>query len=87
MHQYYYLGEDKAGGNFVWLSEAQRLNWNTYRLPVSENDIRMVDTIASEELQALSTFVKSEDKISEMIKILGIKRVTSQARKRLESIL
>ncbi|ARQ79296.1 DNA helicase [Oxalobacter formigenes OXCC13] len=87
VHQYYYLGEDKAGGNFVWLSEAQRLNWNTYRLPVSENDIRMVDTIASEELQALSTFVKSEDKISEMIKILGIKRVTSQARKRLESIL
>ncbi|MFP1920988.1 hypothetical protein [Lonsdalea quercina] len=73
--------------NFVWLSEAQRVDWNLFRLPASDHDVRQVDAIPSEELRALALSIDGENKISEMARSLGIKRLTSQAKQRLESIL
>ncbi|MFP1924759.1 hypothetical protein [Lonsdalea quercina] len=73
--------------NFVWLSEAQRVDWNLFRLPASDHDVRQVDAIPSEELRALALSIDGDNKISEMARSLGIKRLTNQAKQRLESIL
>ncbi|WP_243689929.1 hypothetical protein, partial [Cronobacter sakazakii] len=61
--------------------------WNSFRLPATEADIRQVDAIPSEELRALAMSVSGANKIPKMIKLLGIKRVTSQVRQRLELVI
>jgi len=83
----YHVATDHYGEDFVWLSAAQRTDWNTYRLPATENDIRLVDAIPCEELRALSLDVSVENRITEMAKLLGIKRLTAHARQKLESLL
>ncbi|CAH5767232.1 hypothetical protein AI2943V1_5425, partial (plasmid) [Klebsiella oxytoca] len=85
--QHYHLAADHSGENFVWLSAEQRADWNAFRLPATDNDIRQVDAIPSEELRALALSIKGDNKIQEMTRSLGIKRLTSQAKKRIESIL
>lgn len=85
--QNYHVATDDSGEDFVWLSATQRADWNTYRLPATEGDVRQVDAIPAEELRALALSIDGENKISEMARSLGIKRLTSQARQRLESIL
>ncbi|MFP1979835.1 DUF3320 domain-containing protein [Lonsdalea quercina] len=85
--QNYHVATDHSGENFVWLSEAQRVDWNLFRLPASDHDVRQVDAIPSEELRALALSIDGDNKISEMARSLGIKRLTSQAKQRLESIL
>ena len=85
--QHYHLATDHSGEDFVWLSEAQRADWNAFRLPATENDIRQVDAIPSEELRALALSIEGDNKMQEMTRSLGIKRLTSQARQRLESVL
>jgi very-short-patch-repair endonuclease len=85
--QNYHVAVDHSGDNFVWLSEVQKTDWTSFRLPASDNDIRQVDAIPCEELRALALNIDSENKISEMARALGIKRLTSQARQRLESVL
>jgi len=85
--KHYHIATDHYGENFVWLSAGQRADWNSYRLPATENDIRQVDAIPSEELCALALDTSGENKIAEMAKSLGIKRLTTQARQKLESLL
>lgn len=85
--QHYHLATDHSGEDFVWLSAAQRADWNVFRLPATDNDIRQVDAIPSEELRALALSIEGDNKIQEMTRSLGIKRLTSQAKKRIESVL
>lgn len=85
--QHYHVATDHSGENFVWLSETQRADWNTFRLPATDEDIRQVDAIPSEELRALALSVDGDNKITEMTRSLGIKRLTSQARQRLELVI
>ncbi|MEX5714471.1 DUF3320 domain-containing protein [Serratia ureilytica] len=85
--QNYHVATDHFGEDFIWLSEAQRADWNAFRLPSTDADVRQVDAIPSEELRALALSIEGENKVSEMAKSLGIKRLTSQARQRLESII
>ena len=85
--KHYHIATDHYGENFVWLSAGQRPDWNSYRLPATEHDIRQVDAIPSEELCALALDTRGENKIAEMAKSLGIKRLTTQARQKLESLL
>ena len=82
----YHVATDHYGEDFVWLSAAQRADWNAYRLPATEHDIRLVDAIPSEELRALVLDIGGENKIADMAKSLGIKRLTTQARHKLESL-
>ena len=72
--QHYHLAADHSGENFVWLSAEQRADWNAFRLPATDNDIRQVDAIPSEELRALALSIKGDNKIQEMTRSLGIKR-------------
>lgn len=85
--QKYHIATDHSGEDFVWLSEAQRTDWNSYRLPATDYDIRQVDAIPSEELRALALSIGGENKIPEMARSLGIKRLTSQARQRLQLVI
>ncbi|WP_261374065.1 DUF3320 domain-containing protein [Yersinia rohdei] len=84
---HYHVATDHSGEDFVWLSEAQRTDWNSFRLPATDYDVRQVDAIPSEELRALALSLEGTNKISEMASSLGIKRLTSQARQRLELVL
>jgi hypothetical protein len=85
--QHYHVATDDTGEEFVWLSETQKVDWNMFRLPATDADIRQIDAIPGEELRALALSISGENKISEMTKSLGIKRLTSQARQRLELII
>ncbi|WP_455812762.1 DUF3320 domain-containing protein [Pseudomonas graminis] len=85
--QHYHVATDHSGEDFVWQSEAQRTDWNSFRLPATDYDVRQVDAIPSEELRALALSLEGTNKISEMASSLGIKRLTSQARQRLELVL
>lgn len=85
--QQYHLANDQSGEGFVWLSETQRADWNTFRLPATDSDIRQIDSIPLEELRALSLSTPAENQVSEMARLLGIKRLTSQARQRLEAVV
>lgn len=85
--QHYHVASDLFGENFVWQSTTQQADWNTFRLPATENDIRQIDAIPAEELRALVLNTKAENKIADITRSLGIKRLTSQARQKLESLL
>jgi len=85
--QHYHVAPDLFGENFVWQSTTQQADWNTFRLPATENDIRQIDAIPAEELRALMLHTKGENKIADITRSLGIKRLTSQARQKLESLL
>ncbi|HDS5590178.1 TPA: DUF3320 domain-containing protein [Enterobacter hormaechei subsp. xiangfangensis] len=85
--QQYHVATDPSGDDFIWLSETQRADWCSFRLPASDADIRQVDAIPSEELRALASSLSGGNIISEMARSLGIKRLTSQAKQRLESVL
>ncbi|WP_049854947.1 DUF3320 domain-containing protein [Dickeya fangzhongdai] len=85
--QHYHVATDHFGENFVWQSTTHQADWNTFRLPATENDIRQIDAIPAEELRALVLNTKGENKIADITRSLGIKRLTSQARQKLESLL
>ncbi|WP_149330354.1 DUF3320 domain-containing protein [Citrobacter braakii] len=85
--QQYHVATDPSGDDFIWLSETQRTDWCSFRLPATDSDIRQVDAVPSEELRALALSLKGDNLIPEMARTLGIKRLTSQAKQRLESIL
>ncbi len=85
--QQYHVATDQSGDDFIWLSEGHRADWSSFRLPATDSDIRQVDAIPSEELRALALSIGGDNLIPEMARSLGIKRLTSQAKQRLESIL
>lgn len=85
--QQYHVATDLSGDDFIWLSEAHRADWCSFRLPAADGDIRQIDAIPSEELRALAQSIEGENKMPEIARLLKIKRLTSQARLRLEQIL
>lgn len=85
--QQYHVATDLSGDDFIWLSEAHRADWCSFRLPATDSDIRQVDAIPSEELRVLALNTGGDNIIQDMARSLGIKRLTSQAKQRLESIL
>lgn len=85
--QHYHVATDLSGDDFIWLSEGHRADWSSFRLPATDSDIRQVDAIPSEELRALALSIGGDNLIPEMARSLGIKRLTNQAKLRLESIL
>ena len=85
--QLFHLAIDEKGGNFVWLTQTQKAYWNHFRLPDTENDVRQVDVIPSEELRALALSLPKTNRVTEMTKVLGIKRINGPVLQRLESII
>jgi hypothetical protein len=79
------LTADPTGGTFVWLDATSSHNWNQYRIPDSENDLRRIEEIAAEEIRAAASACPSGDIAIEVAKRFGIRRLTEQARKRIQA--
>jgi hypothetical protein len=57
--------------------------WATYRVPASEADVRALEDIAPQEVQAAALAVGEGDTVAEVAKLFGVKRLTAAARARL----
>jgi hypothetical protein len=79
-----------AGGVFFWPDHTSPEQWKTFRAPVTEEDFRPVTEICFEELAALARQildVGAEDPAREMALVMGLARVDSATRHRLEDVL
>jgi very-short-patch-repair endonuclease len=82
--QNHHLRTDPVDGQFVWHSENDVAVWNSYRIPVSIDDARSVEEIAAEELLTVASLISAGDRPLEIAKALGVRRLTSAARERIE---
>ncbi len=79
-----------AGGVFFWPVDTSPERWNTFRAPVSEEDFRSANEICFEELAVLARHIldtRSEDPAREMALKMGLTRIDSGTRRRLEDVL
>ncbi len=79
-----------AGGVFFWPDHTSPEEWRTFRAPVTEDDFRSATEICFEELAALARQILdagSEDPAREMALIIGLSRIDSATRRRLEDVL
>lgn len=72
---------------FVWPDETTRQEWNSFRVPATEADIRMVEAIAPEEIAAAATACVGDDRAIEIARIFDIRRLSSSARTLIEAVL
>jgi hypothetical protein len=82
--QNHYLRSDPVDGQFVWHSESDVANWNSYRIAGALDDARSVEEIAAEELLIVASLISAGDRPLEIAKAFGVKRLTSAARERIE---
>ncbi len=85
--QNHHLRRDPVDGHFVWRSESDIAAWNSYRIPVTADDARSVEEIAAEELLTVASLISAGDRPLEIAKTLGVKRLTSSARERIEQVM
>jgi very-short-patch-repair endonuclease len=78
---------DPVGGDFVWPDAGSRDIWSAFRIPASEDDIRQIEDIASEELRAGAAVIEAHDVAWELSRRLGIRRLSSSARLRIDSAI
>ncbi|MDC9590862.1 DUF3320 domain-containing protein [Xenorhabdus sp. XENO-10] len=83
----HFIKADKIDGDFVWLSQKQSEEWYQVRLPATEDDIRSMSEIAYEEIRPLAALSKEEDRVVEIARMFGFKRVTGIARARIEAVI
>ncbi|HSS63459.1 MAG TPA: DUF3320 domain-containing protein, partial [Gammaproteobacteria bacterium] len=79
-----------AGGVFFWPDHTAPEQWTTFRAPVTEDDFRAATEICFEELAALARQILelgSEDPAREMALVMGLSRIDSTTRRRLEDVL
>ncbi len=79
-----------AGGVFFWPEHTSPEEWNTFRAPVTEDDFRSASEICFEELAALARQILddgAEDPAREMALVMGLSRIDSATRRRLEDVL
>jgi hypothetical protein len=79
-----------AGGVFFWPDHTAPERWTTFRAPVTEDDFRAATEICFEELVALARrtlSVGSEDPARDMARVMGLSRIDSSTRRRLEDVL
>jgi very-short-patch-repair endonuclease len=85
--QNHHLRRDPVDGQFVWHSENDVVNWNSYRTPGALDDARSVEEIAAEELLTVASLISAGDRPLEIAKTFGVKRLTSAARERIELVM
>jgi hypothetical protein len=81
------LCDDPAGGCYVWPDHASREGWSRLRVPATDEDVRAVEDICSEELRAGAMAIEAEDIPWELSKQLGIRRLSAAARARISRAL
>lgn len=85
--QKYHLQIDAADALFVWQNEQHRQDWTHYRTPATDNDLRSIEEIAMEELNAAASTVSAEDQALEIARLFGVRRLTSSARSKIEEAI
>lgn len=75
---------DPQQGYFVWLHADDMANWNRYRLPETPEDVRSIEEIDMHELRTAARCLVHGDRVVEIARGFGIRRVTTQARSRIE---
>lgn len=80
----HYAQADPQQGAFVWLNAHDMTQWNRYRLPETPEDVRSIEEIDMHELRSAARSVIQGDRVIEIARGFGIRRVTTQARSRIE---
>jgi hypothetical protein len=80
----YHLQLDAIDALYVWKNEQHRNDWIDYRIPETEADIRSIEEIAIEELRSAANNVHTEDKAVDVARMFGIRRLTNNARTKIE---
>jgi very-short-patch-repair endonuclease len=82
--QHHHFVPDGADGTFVWLGADDVPVWNMYREPTGVADGRSIEEIAMQELHSAARAAKGDDRIGEVAKMFGVRRVGAQSRLRIE---
>jgi len=80
----HYLEKEEDGSVFVWPDSQASATWSRSRIPATEGDSRPVEDIALKELAAAFLPGDQDDQIAVVARRFGVKRISSQARARLE---
>jgi len=83
----HYLDLDLAQGRFVWSHSQDVGAWNRYRIPATDDDIRLIEEISIGELSAAARVVTGDDRPLEIARLFGVRRLTAPSRSRIESAL
>jgi hypothetical protein len=81
------IRKDPCGGKFVWLDDAQLSGGAIARRPVSDEDVRRIEDIASQEIRAAAANVAGGDRPVEIARFFRIKRLSVDARDRITDAL
>jgi very-short-patch-repair endonuclease len=76
------LRKDPYGGRFVWCNDEQALGGVVARHAVTDDDVRRIEDISSEEIRAAVAHVDGGDLPVEIARFFGIRRLSADARER-----
>ena len=85
--QYHHVQQTGAQEAFIWHAHADVAAWSTYRVPASAADARAIEEIAAEELRMAAAIIEAADPALEVARLMGVKRLTTAGRERVERIL
>ncbi len=85
--RHYHVRPDSVGGTFVWRDNNAPANWSTYRPANSEENARKIDEISFEEIRAAILAYPKVDSPVDVARALGIRRLTSEAKIRIEAVM
>lgn len=80
----HHIQPDALQGNFVWTRFDDVEKWDCFRVPAATEDARSIEEIGIHELRSAARSVLLGDRAIEVARIFGVKRVTTQARLRIE---
>lgn len=80
----HFIEPDPLQGSFVWVNPEDIRGWDSYRIPVANEEQRSIEEISLHELRAAARAISANDKAQEVARIFGIKRVSALARARIE---
>jgi len=80
----HHVQPDALRGNFVWTHFDDVEKWDCFRIPATTEDARSIEEIGMQELRSAARSVVLGDRAVEVARIFGVKRVTTQARSRIE---
>ncbi|SDF41710.1 DUF3320 domain-containing protein [Dyella sp. 333MFSha] len=85
--RYHHVEADPLEGAFVWV-DADAVNmWTTYREPSGPGDVRSIEEVSMHELVASARSVSGADPVVEIGRVFGVRRLSAQARVRIEHAL
>lgn len=83
----HYLLQEEDGATFIWSNAATSSSWSLARYPATSKDCRSIEEIALPELAAAFPRVDPGAYLAQAARNFGVKRLSIQARARLERAL